>query len=137
MVCVYPYHVGMRWLLAAWNRMVQDADKDDDMEPLTRDECLVHSVCGPPFEKDQLPCIEGGCGACTLRKMQPSPHVTKTQVVKFEAFALESYVTKKGNPATKQCQVKREPKVPDFVTHFKTQLQTFRDHHFKNTFIAK
>ena len=35
MVCVCPYHVGMRWLLAAWNRMVQYADGDDDNKPLT------------------------------------------------------------------------------------------------------
>ena len=47
MVCVCPYHVGMRWLLAAWNRMVQDADGDDDMEPLTWDECLVFCLWAP------------------------------------------------------------------------------------------
>ena len=50
MVCVCPYNVGMRWLLTAWNRMVNDADGDDDMEPLTREQCLVHSVCGSHFE---------------------------------------------------------------------------------------
>ena len=126
----------MRWLLAAWNRMVQDAHGDDDMEPLTREECLLHSVCGPHFEKAQLPCIEGRCGACTLRKMQPPPHVVKMQLVTFDAFALEPYVTKKGNPATRQCQVNRELKAPDFVTHFNTDSQTFRGHHFKSTFIA-
>ena len=103
MVCVCPYHVGMRWLLAACNRMVQDADDDDDMEPLTCEESLLHSVCGPHFEKAQLPCIEGRCGACTLRKMQPPTHVDNTQLVKFDSFALEAYVTKKGNPATRQC----------------------------------
>ena len=57
MVCVCPYHVGMRWLLAAWNRMVHDADGDDGMEPVNQEECLLHSVCGPHFEKAQLPCI--------------------------------------------------------------------------------
>ena len=137
MICVCPYHVGMRWLLTAWNRMVNDADGDDDIEPLTREQCSVHSVCGPHFENAQLPCIEGRCGACTLRKMQAPPHVDATQVVKYDAFALEPYVTKKGKPAKRQCQVKRELKAPDFVTHFNTEFKTFRDHHFKSTFIAK
>uniref|UniRef100_A0A7S1NGQ4 Uncharacterized protein n=1 Tax=Eutreptiella gymnastica TaxID=73025 RepID=A0A7S1NGQ4_9EUGL len=38
MVSACPYNVGFRWLLQAWNKLVAQADGDDVMQPLTREE---------------------------------------------------------------------------------------------------
>ena len=82
MVCACPYHVGFRWLLTAWNKMVCQADGDDDMDPLTSEACL--RVCGGSI--DNLDCIEGRCGQCKLRMIRSPANVNADQPVPFNAF---------------------------------------------------
>lgn len=133
MVCACPYHVGFRWLLTAWNKMVCQADGDDDMDPLTREACL--RVCGGSI--DNLDCIEGRCGQCKLRMIRSPANVNADQPVPFNAFGYETYTTKKGEEAKRRVQVRNVLPAADFVSHFNKQLAVFRDHHFKSVFLAQ
>ena len=137
MVCACPYHVGFRWLLQAWNKMVAQADGDDDMQPLTREDCLARSVCGGDFERAQFDCIEGRCGQCKLRTMRSPVHVDAAEKVAFNAFGYETYTTKKGVEAKRRVQIQRSLSATDFVTYFNVQLGIFKDHHYKSVFLAQ